>query len=69
MFHDVQRILGIGIEASLLAEPADDEWKLAQVGLFGEPMSELRTKGYLTSGNIKVGEIMHMCHRSQVLET
>ena len=29
MLHDVQRILGIGIEGSLPAEPANGEWKLA----------------------------------------
>ena len=70
ILHDVQRILGIGIEGSLPAEPADGEWKLALASLFGEPtMSELRRKGYFTSGNINVGEIMHMCHRSQSLET
>ena len=32
-------------------------------------MSELQRKGYFTSGSINVGEIMHMCHRSQSLET
>ena len=42
MLHDVQRILGIGIEGSLPAEPAEGEWKGAITGLFGEPMSELR---------------------------
>ena len=46
MLHDVQCILGIGIEGSLPAEPADREWKLGIAGLFGEPMSELRRKGY-----------------------
>ena len=45
MLHDVQRILRIGIEGSLPAEPTDGEWKLALAGLFGEPMSELRRKG------------------------
>ena len=68
MLHDMQRILGIGIEGSLPAEPADGEWKLALAGLFEEPMSELRRKGYFTNGSINVGEIMHMCHRSQALE-
>ena len=38
MLHDVQRILGIGIEGSLPAEPTDDDWKLALAGLFGVPM-------------------------------
>ena len=69
MLHYVQCILGIGIEGSLPAEIADGELKLALAGLFGEPMSELRRKGYFTSGSINVGEIMHMCHRSQALET
>ena len=69
MLHDVQRILGIGNEGLLPAEPANDEWKLALASLFGEPMSELRRKGYFTSESINVGEIMHMCHRSQALET
>ena len=55
MLHDVQRILGIGINGSLPAEPADGDWKLALAGLFGEPMSELRRKGYFTSGSINVG--------------
>ena len=68
MLHDMQRILGIGIEGSLPAEPADGEWKLALAGLFEEPMSELRRKGYFTNGSINVGEIMHLCHRSQALE-
>ena len=58
MLHDMQCILGIGIEGSLPAEPADGEWKLALAGLFGEPMSELRRKGYFTSGSINVGEVM-----------
>ena len=69
MLHDVQRILGIGINGSLPAEPANGDWKLALAGLFGEPMFELRRKGYFTSGRINVGEVMHMCHRSQALET
>ncbi|XP_057538035.1 protein MAIN-LIKE 1-like [Amaranthus tricolor] len=68
ILHDMQRILGIGIEGSLPAEPGDGEWKLALTGLFGEPMSELRRKGYFTSGCINVGEVMQMCHRSQALE-
>ena len=69
MLHDVQRILGIGINGSLPAEPADGDWKLAVAGLFGEPISELRRKRYFTSGSINVGEVMHMCHRSQAIET
>ena len=32
-------------------------------------MSELRRKGYFTSGTINVSEVMHMCHRSQALKT
>ena len=66
---DVQRILGIGINGSLSAEPADGDWKLALAGQFGEPVSELRRKRYFTCGSINVGEVMHMCHRSQALET
>ena len=69
MLHDVQRILGIGIEGSLPAEPVDGEWKLGIAGLFGEPMSELRRKGIFTSGRINVGQVMHLCHRSQAMET
>ena len=69
MLHDVQRILGIGINGSLPAEPTDGDWKLMLASLFGEPMSELRRKGYFTSGSINIGEVMHMCHRSQALET
>ena len=69
MLHDVQRILGIGIEGSLPTEPADGEWKFVLAGLFGEPMSELRRKGYFTSGSINVGEVIQMCYRSQALET
>ncbi|XP_057518350.1 protein MAINTENANCE OF MERISTEMS-like [Amaranthus tricolor] len=69
MLHDVQHILGIGVEGSLPAEPADGEWKLAIAGLFGEPMSELRRKGIFISGCINVVEVMHLCHRSQAMET
>ena len=69
MLHDVQHILGIGIEGSLSAELADGEWKLKLAGLFGEPMSKLRRNGYFTSGSINVSEIMHMCHWPQGLET
>ena len=69
MLHDVHCILGIDIQGSLPAEPADGEWKLAIAGLFGEPISELRRKGIFTSGCIKVGEVMHLCHRSQATET
>ena len=69
ILHDMQRILGIGIEGSLPAEPANGEWKLALAGLFGEPMSELRRKGIFTSVCINVGEVMHMCHRSHAMET
>ena len=50
MLHDVHRIIGIGIEGSLPAEPANDEWKLALAGLFGEPISELRRKGTSLAG-------------------
>ena len=32
-------------------------------------MSELRRKGYFSSGSISVGEVMQMCRRSQALET
>ncbi|XP_057540652.1 protein MAIN-LIKE 2-like [Amaranthus tricolor] len=69
MLHDVQRILGIGIEGSLPAEPAEGEWKGAIADLFGEPMSELRRKGIFTSGGINVVEVMQLCHRSQAMET
>ena len=65
MLHDVQRILGIGIEGSLPAEPAEGEWKGAIAGLFGEPISELRQKGIFTSGGINVAEVMQLCHRPQ----
>ena len=40
MLHDVQRILGIGIEGSLPAEPSEGEWQVGITNLFGEPMSE-----------------------------
>ena len=69
MLHDVQRILDIGIEGSLPAEPAEGEWKGAIAALFGEPMSELRRKGIFTSGGINVAEVMQLCHRSQAMET
>ena len=69
MLHNVQRILGIGINGSLPAESADGDWKLALAGLYGKPMSKLRRKGYFTRGSINVGEGLHMCHRSQALET
>ena len=69
MLHDVQRILGVGIDGSLSAEPADGDWTLGLAGLFGEPISELRKKGYFTSGSINVGEMLQLCHRSQSLET
>ena len=58
MLHDVQRILGIGIEGSLPVEPAEGEWKGVIAGLFGETMSELRRKGIFTSGGINVAEVM-----------
>ena len=58
MLHDVQLILGIGIEGSLLAEPAEGEWKGAIAGLFGEPISELQWKGEFTSSGINVAEVM-----------
>ena len=69
MLHDMQRILGIGINGSLPAEPAGGDWKLALAGRFGELMFELRRKGYFTSRSINVGEVLNMCHRSQALET
>ena len=69
MLHDVQRILGVGIDGSLPAELADGDWKLGLDGLFGKPISELRKKGYFTSGSINVGEMLQLCHRSQSLET
>ena len=69
MLHDVQRILGIGIEGSLSTEPVDGEWKLALASLFGELMSELRRKEYFTNGCINIGKVMHMCHQSQAMET
>ena len=46
MLQNVQRILGVDIDGSLPAEPADGDWKLSLAGLFGEPISELRKKGY-----------------------
>ena len=61
--------IGHWYEGSLPVEPADREWKLSIVGLFGEPMSELRLKGIFTSGCINVGEVMRLCHRSQAMET
>ena len=45
ILHNVQRILGIGIEGSFPAEPADGEWKLALVGLFKEPMPSYEGRG------------------------
>jgi hypothetical protein len=69
MLHDVQRILGVGIDGALPDHPADGDWKLALAGLFGEPMSELRRKGLFTSGSINVSEMLELCHRSQSLET
>ena len=56
MWHDVQRILKVGIDGSLPTELADGDWKLGLAGLFREPISELRKKGYFTSGSINVGE-------------
>ena len=69
MLHNVQRILGIGIEGSLPAEPAEGEWKGTIAGLFGEPMSELRRKGIFASGGINIAKVMQLCHRSQPIET
>ena len=69
MLHDVQRILGIGIEGSLSAKPAEGKWKGAITGLIGEPMSELRQKGIFIGGGINVAEVMQLCHRSQAMET
>ena len=69
MLHDVQRMLGVGIDGSILVEPADGDWKLGLLGLFGKPISELRRKGYFTSRSINVGEMLQLCHRSQSLET
>ena len=69
MLHDVQRILGVDIDGSLPAEPADGDWQLGLAGLFGEPMSELHRKGCFTSGSISVGEMLQLCHCSQSLET
>ena len=50
MLHDVQHILGIGIEGSLPAEPSDGEWKLALAGLLGEPMSSCEGRGTSLKG-------------------
>ena len=69
MLHDVQRILGIGIEGSLPAEPSEGEWQVGITNLFGEPMFELRRKGIFTSGCVNVVEVMQLCHRSQAMET
>ena len=69
MLHDVQRILGIGIDGSLPTEPSDHDWQLGLAGLFGEPLSELRAKGHFTSGSINVGSLLQLCHRSQSGDT
>ncbi|XP_057524673.1 protein MAINTENANCE OF MERISTEMS-like isoform X2 [Amaranthus tricolor] len=69
MLHDVQRILGIGIDSSLPVEPSHREWQLGLAGLFGEPLSEMRGKGHFTSGNINVGALLQLCNRSQSMET
>ena len=69
MLHDVQRILGIGIEGSLPAEPFEREWQDGITNLFGEPISELRRKRIFTSGCINVAEVMQLCHRSQAMDT
>ena len=69
MLHDVQRILGIGIDGSLPTEPSDHDWQLGLAGLFGEPLSELRAKGHFTSGSINVGSLLQLCHRSQSRDT
>ena len=57
MLHDMERILGIGINGSLPAEPANGDWKLTLAGLFGEPMSELRRKGTLPAGASTLGKL------------
>ena len=62
MLHDVQRILGIGIEGCLPAEPSEGEWQVGITNLFEEPMSELRRKGIFTCGGINVAEVMQLCH-------
>ncbi|XP_057543407.1 protein MAIN-LIKE 1-like [Amaranthus tricolor] len=69
MLHDVQRILGIGIDGSLPGEPSDHEWQLGLTGLFAEPLSELHAKGHFTSGSINVGALLQLCHRSQSRDT
>ncbi|XP_057535379.1 protein MAIN-LIKE 1-like [Amaranthus tricolor] len=69
MLHDVQRILGIGIDGSLPVQPFDNEWQLGLAGLFGMPLSELRAKGHFTSGSINVGALLQLCHRSQSMDT
>ena len=69
MLHDVQRILGVGIDGSLPAELAESDWKLGLANLLGDQMSEVRKKRYFTSGSINVGEMLQLCHRSQFLET
>ena len=69
MLHNVQHILGVGIDDSLPVEPADRDWQLGLASLFGEPMSELRGKGHFTSGSINVGVSLQLCHRSQSMET
>ncbi|XP_057525825.1 protein MAINTENANCE OF MERISTEMS-like [Amaranthus tricolor] len=69
MLHDVQRILGIGIEGSLPTEPSEGEWQVGITNLFGEPMSELRRKGIFTSDCVNVAKVMQLCHRSQAMET
>ena len=58
MLHDVQRILGIGIEGSLPVEPSEGEWQVGITNMFGEPMSKLRWKGIFTSGCVNVDEVM-----------
>ena len=64
MLQDMQRILGIGIEGFLPAEPSEGEWQVDITNLFGEPMSELRWKGIFTNGCVNVAEVMQLCHRS-----
>ena len=46
MLHDVQRILGIGIEGSLPAEPFEGEWQDDITNLFGGPCPSCEGKGY-----------------------
>ena len=58
MLHDVQPIMGIGIDGSLPAEPSEGEWQVGITNFFEEPMSELRRKGIFTSACVNVAEVM-----------